>query len=151
MCLCVSTRPLLIWKVRPRLLVLLNQKDLRLQIDGLMRGRWIATPLAASAGIKPRVHLRVQDEPILEAYFTSQGKNPPQVNETLLTNPSKTCFSSWLRKKNKNKNHLWDFEIVFLFVKTATLCLSCSTSEVHRVSINRSYLPKLLQVVLSGD
>lgn len=47
-----------------------------------MFDRWIATPLAASAGIKTRVHLRVEDNPILEAYFTSQGKNPPQVNPT---------------------------------------------------------------------
>lgn len=54
-----------------------------------MFARWIATPLAASAGIKPRVHLRVEDNPILEAYFTSQSKNPSQVNGTLLTNPSK--------------------------------------------------------------
>lgn len=55
------------------------------KINKLMLARWIATPLAASAGIKPRVNLRVEDNPILEAYFTSQRKNPPQVNATLLT------------------------------------------------------------------
>lgn len=70
-----------------------------------MFARWIATPLAASAGIKPRVHLRVEDNPILEAYFTSQSKNPSQVNGTLLTNPSKMTFSSWLRE-----SHHCDFD-----------------------------------------
>lgn len=47
----------------------------------LLCSRWIATPLAASAGIKPRVHLKAEDNPILETYYTTQSRNPPQVNK----------------------------------------------------------------------
>lgn len=42
--------------------------------------RWIATPLAISAGIRQRVHLKAEDNPILELYYTTQCRNPAQVN-----------------------------------------------------------------------
>ncbi|XP_075867683.1 ceramide synthase 2 isoform X2 [Nelusetta ayraudi] len=64
--------------------------------------RWIATPLAASAGIKPRVHLRVEDNPILEAYFTSQSKDPSQADIDGLSKKSALTVRQverWFRRR----------------------------------------------------
>lgn len=47
----------------------------------LLCSRWIATPLAVSAGIKQRVHLKAEDNPILEVYYTTRYKNPTQVRQ----------------------------------------------------------------------
>uniref|UniRef100_A0A8D3AVY5 Ceramide synthase 3a n=1 Tax=Scophthalmus maximus TaxID=52904 RepID=A0A8D3AVY5_SCOMX len=41
---------------------------------------WIATPLALSAGIRQRVHLKAQDNPILELYYTTQCRSPAQAD-----------------------------------------------------------------------
>ncbi|XP_042263843.1 ceramide synthase 2-like isoform X2 [Thunnus maccoyii] len=40
---------------------------------------WIATPLAVSAGIKQRVHLKAETHPILELYYTAKCRYPAQV------------------------------------------------------------------------
>jgi len=45
-----------------------------------MYSRCIATPLAVYAGIKQRVHLKAEDNPILERYYITQSRNPAQVN-----------------------------------------------------------------------
>uniref|UniRef100_A0A671TJ00 Ceramide synthase 3a n=1 Tax=Sparus aurata TaxID=8175 RepID=A0A671TJ00_SPAAU len=42
--------------------------------------RWIATPLAFSVGIKQKINLKAEDNPILEAYYTTQYRKPSQVN-----------------------------------------------------------------------
>ncbi|XP_034040150.1 ceramide synthase 2 [Thalassophryne amazonica] len=42
--------------------------------------RWIATPLAASAGIKARVHQKPTDNPVLELFYISQCRTPSQVH-----------------------------------------------------------------------
>ncbi|MEQ2225670.1 hypothetical protein ILYODFUR_019797 [Ilyodon furcidens] len=43
--------------------------------------RWIAAPLAISAGIRHRVHLRVEHNPILELFYTTHSRNPLQVKK----------------------------------------------------------------------
>lgn len=45
---------------------------------------WIATPLAVSAGIKQRVHLKAETNTVLELYYTAQCRNPAQVNKVAL-------------------------------------------------------------------
>lgn len=46
--------------------------------------RWIATPLAFSVGIKQKINLKAEDNPILEAYYTTQYRKPSQVNTVSL-------------------------------------------------------------------
>lgn len=60
----------------------------------LLCSRWIATPLAASAGIKPRVHMKAEDNPILETYYTTQSRNPPQVNKVSLSKLRDTALQT---------------------------------------------------------
>lgn len=54
----------------------------------LLCSRWIATPLAVSAGITQRVHLKAEDNPILELYYSTQCRNPAQVNRVPLKHQS---------------------------------------------------------------
>ncbi|XP_051235995.1 ceramide synthase 2 isoform X2 [Dicentrarchus labrax] len=64
--------------------------------------RWIATPLAVSAGIQQRVHLKAEDNPILEAYYTTHYRNPVQAD---IDGLSKKCSLSvrqvqrWFRRR----------------------------------------------------
>lgn len=64
--------------------------------------RWIATPLAGSAGIKQRVHLKAEDNPILELHYTTQCRNPAQADIDGLS--KKTSLSvrqvdRWFRRR----------------------------------------------------
>uniref|UniRef100_A0A3B4XBB9 Ceramide synthase 3a n=1 Tax=Seriola lalandi dorsalis TaxID=1841481 RepID=A0A3B4XBB9_SERLL len=64
--------------------------------------RWIATPLAGSVGIRQRVHLKAEDKPILELYYTTQCRNPAQANIDGLS--KKTSLSArqverWFRRR----------------------------------------------------
>lgn len=64
--------------------------------------RWIATPLAASAGIKPRVHMKAEDNPILETYYTTQSRNPPQADVDGLSKKSALTVRQverWFRRR----------------------------------------------------
>lgn len=64
--------------------LLLPLLSLELNPVCLLFSRWIATPLAASAGIKQQVHLKAQDVPILELYYTTRCRNPAQVSKVTL-------------------------------------------------------------------
>ncbi|KAM3876861.1 ceramide synthase 2 [Diretmus argenteus] len=64
--------------------------------------RLIATPLAASAGIKERVHLKAPDNPILELYYTSHSRNPGQADVDGLSKKSSLSVRQverWFRRR----------------------------------------------------
>uniref|UniRef100_A0A3Q3LRT4 Ceramide synthase 3a n=1 Tax=Mastacembelus armatus TaxID=205130 RepID=A0A3Q3LRT4_9TELE len=64
--------------------------------------RWIATPLAASAGIRQGALLKAADNPILEHYYTTQCRNPPQVDIDGLSKKSSLSVRQverWFRRR----------------------------------------------------
>ncbi|XP_034536519.1 ceramide synthase 2 [Notolabrus celidotus] len=64
--------------------------------------RWIATPLAQSAGIKQRHHLKAEHVPILELYYTCQSRNPAQVDVDGLSKKSSLSVRQverWFRRR----------------------------------------------------
>uniref|UniRef100_A0A3Q3WQH5 Uncharacterized protein n=1 Tax=Mola mola TaxID=94237 RepID=A0A3Q3WQH5_MOLML len=64
--------------------------------------RWIATPVAFSAGIKQRVLLKADSNPILEAYYTTQYKNPTQADIDGLSKKSTLTvrqIDRWFRRR----------------------------------------------------
>ncbi|XP_060924226.1 ceramide synthase 2 [Limanda limanda] len=68
---------------------------------------WVATPLAVSAGIRQRAHLKAQDNPILELYYTTQCRHPAQAAFDGLS--KKSCLSvrqveRWFRRR-RNQDH----------------------------------------------
>ncbi|KAM6943317.1 ceramide synthase 2 [Xenentodon cancila] len=66
--------------------------------------RWMATPLAACAGIKQRVHLRADNNPILELYYTTQGRTPVQVDIDGLSKKSSLSVRQvqrWFRRRRR--------------------------------------------------
>ncbi|XP_037835705.1 ceramide synthase 2 isoform X2 [Kryptolebias marmoratus] len=63
---------------------------------------WIATPLAVLAGIKRRVHLKAEDNPSLELFYTTQSKNPAQIDIDGLSKKSSLSVRQverWFRKR----------------------------------------------------
>ncbi|XP_062299415.1 ceramide synthase 2 [Scomber scombrus] len=63
---------------------------------------WIATPLAASAGIKQRIHLKADSNPILELYYTAQCRRPAQADIDGLSKKSSLSVRQverWFRKR----------------------------------------------------
>ncbi|XP_028257241.1 ceramide synthase 2 [Parambassis ranga] len=67
--------------------------------------RWIATPLAISAGIKQRVRQKRWDPPILEHYYTTQCRNPAQVDINGLSKKSNLSVRQverWFRRRRRN-------------------------------------------------
>lgn len=83
-----------------------------------MRCRWIATPLAVSAGIKQRVHLKAEDKPSLELFYTTQSKSPAQV--TLHSEHRVTHFN-WV---NSWASHVLDQKINGNLTKCCSLNFS---------------------------
>ncbi|KAM4596905.1 ceramide synthase 2 isoform 1-T2 [Fundulus diaphanus] len=66
--------------------------------------RWIATPLAVSAGIRHRVHLRAKHNPILELYYTTHSRNPPQADIHGLSKKSSLPvrqIERWFRRRRR--------------------------------------------------
>ncbi|XP_037553300.1 ceramide synthase 2 [Nematolebias whitei] len=66
--------------------------------------RWIATPLAVSAGIKQRVHLKAEDKPSLELFYTTQSKSPAQADIDGLSKKSSLSVRQverWFRKRRR--------------------------------------------------
>ncbi|XP_064868321.1 uncharacterized protein cers3a isoform X2 [Oncorhynchus nerka] len=64
--------------------------------------RLIATPLAASVGIREKARLRVPDNPILELYYLSHSRNPGQAVIDGLSKKSGWCVRQverWFRKR----------------------------------------------------
>ncbi|XP_031148557.1 ceramide synthase 2 isoform X2 [Sander lucioperca] len=64
--------------------------------------RWIATPIAVSAGIKQRVHLKAEDNPILEHYYITQCRNPAQADIDGLSKKSSLSVRQverWFRRR----------------------------------------------------
>ncbi|XP_044045529.1 ceramide synthase 2 isoform X2 [Siniperca chuatsi] len=64
--------------------------------------RWIATPLAVSAGIKQSFHLKAEDNPILELYYTTQCRNPAQADIDGLAKKSSLSVRQverWFRRR----------------------------------------------------
>nr|XP_004568752.1 ceramide synthase 3 [Maylandia zebra]XP_004568753.1 ceramide synthase 3 [Maylandia zebra] len=66
--------------------------------------RWIATPLAVSAGIKQRVYLKAEENSILEFYYTTQCRNPAQVDIDGLSKKSSLStrqVECWFRRRRR--------------------------------------------------
>uniref|UniRef100_A0A3Q3CLW3 Ceramide synthase 3a n=1 Tax=Haplochromis burtoni TaxID=8153 RepID=A0A3Q3CLW3_HAPBU len=66
--------------------------------------RWIATPLAVSAGIKQRVYLKAEENSILEFYYTTQCRNPAQVDIDGLSKKSSLStrqVERWFRRRRR--------------------------------------------------
>ncbi|KAM4602650.1 ceramide synthase 2 [Polymixia lowei] len=64
--------------------------------------RFIATPLAASVGIKEKIHLKVADNPILELYYLSHSRNPGQADIDGLSKKTSLSFRQverWFRRR----------------------------------------------------
>ncbi|XP_026234480.1 ceramide synthase 2 [Anabas testudineus] len=64
--------------------------------------RWIATPLALSFGIRERVQLKAEDNYILEYYYTTQSRNPPQSDLDGLSKKSSLSVRQverWFRRR----------------------------------------------------
>uniref|UniRef100_A0A667WZK7 Ceramide synthase 3 n=1 Tax=Myripristis murdjan TaxID=586833 RepID=A0A667WZK7_9TELE len=62
----------------------------------------VAAPLAASAGIKQKVHLRAADSPVLELYYTSRSRNPGQADIDGLSKKSSLSVRQverWFRRR----------------------------------------------------
>ena len=64
------------WLHRARMCIFMNQFSL---VQCVLTSRLIATPLAASVGIREKVRLRVEN-PILELCYISHSRNPTQVH-----------------------------------------------------------------------
>ncbi|XP_074522900.1 ceramide synthase 2 [Halichoeres trimaculatus] len=63
---------------------------------------WIATPLAECAGIKPRKHLKAEHVSVLEHYYSSQSRNPPQTDMDGLSKKSSLSVrhvERWFRRR----------------------------------------------------
>ncbi|XP_072237222.1 ceramide synthase 2 [Leuresthes tenuis] len=66
--------------------------------------RWIATQLAVSAGIKQRVHLKAEDNPVLEVFYTTQSRNPVQGDTDGLSKKSNLSVRQverWFRRRRR--------------------------------------------------
>ncbi|XP_006804259.1 ceramide synthase 2 [Neolamprologus brichardi] len=66
--------------------------------------RWIATPLAVSAGIKQRVYLKAEENSILEFYYTTRCRNPAQVDIDGLSKKSSLStrqVERWFRRRRR--------------------------------------------------
>ncbi|MED6252920.1 hypothetical protein ATANTOWER_019352, partial [Ataeniobius toweri] len=66
--------------------------------------RWIAAPLAISAGIRHRVHLRVEHNPILELFYTTHSRNPLQADINGLSKKSSLPvrqIERWFRRRRQ--------------------------------------------------
>ncbi|KAM4593139.1 ceramide synthase 2 [Odontesthes bonariensis] len=66
--------------------------------------RWIATQLAVSAGIKQRVHLKAEDNPVLEVFYTTQSRNPVQADTDGLSKKSNLTVRQverWFRRRRR--------------------------------------------------
>lgn len=66
--------------------------------------RWIATPLAAIAGVKQRVRVKTEENPLLELYYRSQSRNPTQADIMGLS--KKSCLTiiqveCWFRRRRR--------------------------------------------------
>ncbi|KAG7220837.1 hypothetical protein INR49_031576 [Caranx melampygus] len=64
--------------------------------------RWIATPLAVSAGIRQKVCWKTEDNPVLELYYTSQCRNPAQADIDGLSKKSSLSVRQverWFRRR----------------------------------------------------
>nr|XP_061819733.1 ceramide synthase 2 isoform X2 [Nerophis lumbriciformis] len=64
--------------------------------------RWVATPLAARAGIKSRVNLKPDDNAVLKLYYATRSRNPAQADLDGLS--KKSCLSvrqveRWFRRR----------------------------------------------------
>ncbi|KAG7482719.1 ceramide synthase 3 [Solea senegalensis] len=63
---------------------------------------WIATPLAHCAGIRQMVHLKAQDNHILELHYTTQSRNPAQPDIDGLSKKSSLSVRQverWFRRR----------------------------------------------------
>jgi hypothetical protein len=58
----------------------------------MLSPRLIATPLAASVGIREKARLRVPDNPILKLYYLSHSRNPGQVLTLHIRNHTYTFY-----------------------------------------------------------
>ncbi|XP_054916020.1 ceramide synthase 2-like isoform X2 [Poeciliopsis prolifica] len=66
--------------------------------------RWIATPLAVSAGIRHQVHLKVEHNPILENYYSTHSRNPLQADINGLSKKSGLPIRQierWFRRRRR--------------------------------------------------
>uniref|UniRef100_A0A8C5GNL9 Ceramide synthase 2-like n=1 Tax=Gouania willdenowi TaxID=441366 RepID=A0A8C5GNL9_GOUWI len=64
--------------------------------------KWIATPLAASAGIKQIVPMRAEDNPVLQHYYTTKSRNPAQNDINGLSKKSSLSVRQverWFRRR----------------------------------------------------
>ncbi|TNN75612.1 Ceramide synthase 2 [Liparis tanakae] len=72
-----------------------------------MYSRCIATPLAVYAGIKQRVHLKAEDNPILERYYITHSRNPAQADIDGLSKKSSLSERQVLRwfRRRRSQDH----------------------------------------------
>ncbi|XP_041865041.1 ceramide synthase 2 [Melanotaenia boesemani] len=66
--------------------------------------RWIATQLAVYAGIKQKVHLRAEENPVLEVYYTTRSRNPVQADVDGLSKKSSLSVRQverWFRRRRR--------------------------------------------------
>ncbi|XP_029978018.1 ceramide synthase 2 [Sphaeramia orbicularis] len=64
--------------------------------------RWVATPLAVTAGIRRRVHLKVEDQPLLELFYTTRCQSPTQLDIDGLSKKSSLSvrqIQRWFRRR----------------------------------------------------
>lgn len=64
--------------------------------------RWVATPLAVTAGITRRVHVKVEDQPLLEVFYTTQCQSPTQLDVDGLSKKSSLSvrqIQRWFRRR----------------------------------------------------
>ncbi|XP_053741695.1 ceramide synthase 2 [Synchiropus splendidus] len=64
--------------------------------------RWIATPLAAAAGIRQKVCLKAEANPILELYYTTRSRSPLQADIDGLSKKSSLSVRQverWFRRR----------------------------------------------------
>ncbi|XP_074479818.1 ceramide synthase 2 [Sebastes fasciatus] len=69
--------------------------------------RWIATPLAVSAGIKQRGRLKADDNPILEHFYVTRCRNPAQADIDGLSKKSSLSVrqvARWFRRR-RSQDH----------------------------------------------
>uniref|UniRef100_I3K8C0 Ceramide synthase 3 n=1 Tax=Oreochromis niloticus TaxID=8128 RepID=I3K8C0_ORENI len=66
--------------------------------------RWIATPLAVSAGIKQRIYLKAEENSVLEFYYATQCRNPAQADIDGLSKKSSLStrqVERWFRRRRR--------------------------------------------------
>ncbi|KAJ0001901.1 hypothetical protein NQD34_001697 [Periophthalmus magnuspinnatus] len=66
--------------------------------------RWIATPLALMAGVKRRIRVQTEDNPILEHYYSRQSRQPSQADLTGLCKKSGLSVRQverWFRRRRR--------------------------------------------------